>query len=107
MRTPTCGREHVDTNMWMRTCAREHAHANTWNRNYGCKHVDANMNTCRVAESTMQTGTVDSRRLQRLQPGMTEPTVQTGRGYRAESQSTDCRMAESSYSTELTELQRL
>ena len=64
---------------------------------------------CRAysAESTMQINTVDSNALQRLQPGVTELTVQIGRGYRAESQSTDCRMAESSYSTELTELQRL
>ena len=47
---------------------------------------------CREAESTMQIGTVDSKGLQRLQPGVTEPTVQSGRGYRAESQSTDRRV---------------
>ena len=47
---------------------------------------------CRVAESTMQIGTVDSEGLQRLQPGVTEPTVQSGRGYRAESQTTDRRV---------------
>ena len=47
---------------------------------------------CRVAESTMQIGTVDSKGLQRLQPGVTEPTVQSGRGYRAESQTTDRRV---------------
>ena len=40
----------------------------------------------------MQIGTVDSEGLQRLQPGVTEPTVQSGRGYRAESQSTDRRV---------------
>ena len=47
---------------------------------------------CRVAESTMQIGKVDSEGLQRLQPGVTEPTVQSGRGYRAESQTTDRRV---------------
>ena len=41
---------------------------------------------------TMQIGTVDSEGLQRLQPGVTEPTVQSGRGYRAESQTTDRRV---------------
>ena len=65
---------------------------------------------CRVAESTMQIGTVDSKGLQRLQPGVTEPTYSAEwqrlpcRVAEYRSQSTDRRVAESSYRTELTEL---
>ena len=60
-----------------------------------------------MTEALLQIGTVESKGLQRLQPGVAEPTVQSGRGFRAESQSTDCRVAASSYRTELTDLQIL